>query len=243
MKKEMNKIRTILLAVCGLAMVHSNANAASTFQIDTLLQVSNERGNGVFTLSNDSNQTVYVKGEVLQVKVIDGEIVKIPLTRENFPIWDLAVNPSKLRLMPGEVRDVAVKYLCQGENCDRSQDRVYQVRFSPVSAEDNSDTTEVKLAFGMAPYYIIPAENQNVEYDWNFDKSTQTVSIENTGNTHVKIEFDNCNEYRSIQQCRAVYHVLAGRYMAIELPEGLRGDNVKVTVANHSQRIEDEFTL
>ncbi|PSW16845.1 hypothetical protein C9I98_20025 [Photobacterium sanctipauli] len=107
-------------------------SAAPTFQLDTLFQTSNENGNGIFTLTNTNNKSIFVQGEVLQIKTEKGEIKKVPLNRDNFMIWDLAVNPSKLRLLPGEVRDVAVKYLCQS-NCDRSSDLVYQIRFSPVS--------------------------------------------------------------------------------------------------------------
>lgn len=216
--------------------------SASTFSVDSLLKVGNDNGHGTFTVTNTQKETVYVKGEVLQVKVSSGEIEKIPLTRENFPIWDLAVNPSKLRLLPGEIRDVAVKYLCKAD-CDRSRDLVYQIRFSPVSAPDEVEGQSVSFSFGMAPYYIVPASQQRMEYSWDYDEKAHTVKVHNTGNTYLKIQFDNCNKLRAINSCRAVYHVLSGRKMRIELPEGIQGRNVQVTVANHDQRYQDEFTL
>ncbi|PSW16846.1 hypothetical protein C9I98_20030 [Photobacterium sanctipauli] len=95
----------------------------------------------------------------------------------------------------------------------------------------------------MAPYYVIPVEPQSVNYAWDFDEAKQTVKVYNTGNTFLKIEFDNCNEFANTKNCRGLYHVLAGRYLEFKLPKGLQGNNVQVTVANHNQRYEDEFTL
>ncbi|MGF1683980.1 hypothetical protein [Photobacterium minamisatsumaniensis] len=239
-----NAINTLSLWTLFITLIFSawSVNAAPTFQLDTLFQTSNENGHGVFTLSNTNRETIYVKGEVLQIQIEEGGINKIPLTRDNFMIWDLAVNPSKLRLLPGEVRDVAVKYLCSS-NCNRSEDLVYQIRFSPVSAPEKIEGQEVAIAFGMAPYYVIPAAEQNVSYEWDYEEASQTVKVSNTGNTYLKVEFDNCNEFSARKSCRAVYHVLSGRYLEFKLPEGLQGSNVQVTVANHNQRYEDEFTL
>lgn len=221
----------------------NTASAAPTFTLDTLFKTSNDNGNGSFTLRNTQRENVFVKGEVLQVKVVDGEIEKIPLTRDNFPLWDLAINPSKLRLLPGEVRDVAVKYLCQ-KDCDRTEDLVYQVRFSPISAPDGSDEQRVDIGFGFAPYYIIPALESKVTYEWDYDEQKHEVQVKNTGNTYLKIEVDNCNnKLRTVKNCVAVYDVLAGRVLNIDLPETLKGNNVRVTVADHDQRYQDEFTL
>ncbi|MCW8335440.1 hypothetical protein [Vibrio paucivorans] len=222
--------------------IFSPAYANLTFQLDTLFNVGNDNGNGVFTLSNATNEVIYIQAEVLQIQVENGKIKKIPLTRENFPIWDLAVNPSQIRLLPGEIRDVATRYLCQS-NCDRSRDLVYQVRFTPVAAPDQSDEQNVALAFGMAPYYIIPAKESVIDYDWDYDAENQVVKVNNKSNTLLKVEFDNCSSTKDSRNCRALYHVLAGRLLEIELPEGVRGRNVQVSVVNHDQRYEDEFTL
>ena len=235
------------MANCFIALaslfVSVSSFASPTFTLDSLLKSGNEDGHGFFTMSNTQRETIYVKSEIFQIKVADGNINKIPLTRENFPLWDLSVNPSKLRLMPGEVRDVAVKYLCQ-KDCDRSKDSVYQIRFSPAEAPEKMDGQKVIFAFGLAPYYIVPALVSEVDYDWNYNKDSHTVSIYNKGNTYLKIEFDNCNNnLREERRCRAVFNVLAGRKLDIKLEEGLRGNNVNVTVADHDQRFENEFIL
>lgn len=224
-------------------LISTSVFAGPTFTLDSLLKSGNDDGHGSFTLTNSESETVYVKGEVVQIKVVDGDIKKIPLTRENFPLWDLSINPSKLRLLPGEVRDVAVKYLCQ-KDCDRSKDSVYQIRFTPVSAPEKIDGQKVVFAFGLAPYYVVPALTSEVDYDWSYDEDAHVVSVYNKGNTYLKIEFDNCNNnLRKERRCRAVFNVLSGRKLDIKLEEGLRGNNVNVTVADHDQRFEDEFTL
>lgn len=231
-----------LTTIIGWVLLYSFNTHAQTLSVDNLIKVGNDNGHGSFTLSNYQRETIYVNSEVLQIKVIDGKIKKIPLTRENFPIWDLAVNPSKLRLLPQELRDVAVKYLCQTD-CDRSKDLVYQVRFSPVAPPEQSDEQKVTFTFGVAPYYIVPALEPKVDYTWEYNQTAQIVRVKNTGNTYLKIEFDNCNDLSDVNSCRATYHVLSGRKMDIKLPEGVQGSNVKVTVADHDQRNEDEFTL
>lgn len=230
------------IAVLSLS-VSAYAFAGPTFTLDSLLKAGNDDGHGSFTLTNTNDETVYVKGEVIQIKVEEGDIKKIPLTKENFLLWDLSINPSKLQLLPGEVRDVAVKYLCQ-KDCDRSKDSVYQIRFTPVSAPVEMDGQKVVFAFGLAPYYIVPALTSEVDYEWNYDEDAHVVSVYNKGNTYLKIEFDNCNNnLRSERRCRAVFNVLSGRKLDIKLEEGLQGNNVNVTVADHDQRFEDEFIL
>ncbi|CAH1534392.1 conserved exported hypothetical protein [Vibrio owensii] len=241
LRKKFNPISCSLMLFSSIAV--NSVSATPTFTLDTLFKTSNENGNASFTLRNTQRENVFVKGEVLQVKVVDGEIKKIPLTRDNFPLWDLAINPAKLRLLPGEVRDVAVKYLCQ-KDCDRTKDLVYQIRFSPIAAPSDSNEQRVDIGFGMAPYYIIPALDPKVTYEWNYDEEKHEVRVNNTGNTYLKIEVDNCNnKLRTVKNCVAVYNVLAGRVLDIDLPDTLKGKNVRVTVADHDQRYQDEFSL
>lgn len=241
MKRNYFQLLNLSILTAGV-LFHSIIVNAQTLSVDNLIKVGNDSGHGSFTLSNYQREAIYVDSEVLQIKVVDGQIKKIPLTRDNFPIWDLAVNPSKLRLLPQELRDVAVKYLCQTD-CDRSRDLVYQVRFSPITPPEESDEQKVSFTFGVAPYYIVPALEPEVDYTWEYNEAAQIVRVRNTGNTYLKVEFDNCNDLSEVNSCRATYHILAGRKMDIKLPEGVQGNNVQVTVADHDQRNEDEFTL
>ncbi|QEL43523.1 hypothetical protein [Vibrio parahaemolyticus] len=64
-----------------------------------------------FTLTSTKGEPEYISGEIEQVSVEDGAIKKIKLTKDNLPIWDLALLPTKVILYPGEMRRVAVKKL------------------------------------------------------------------------------------------------------------------------------------
>ncbi|EJG1086778.1 hypothetical protein C4G53_RS23865 [Vibrio parahaemolyticus] len=232
------------LGMMALTLCAMQAVASPAFNVDSLFKSSNERGHGMFTVSNQGREPLYLTGEVLRIETQHGEIKKIPLTRDNFPLWDLALNPTKAVLQVGEVRDFSVKYLCETQ-CDRSEDLVYQIRFYPSVEDTTNNGQQVSFLFGMAPYYVIPALKQKVNYEWDYQKEKHEIHINNTGNTFLKIELNQCHAQRAKgkSQCRAVYHVLSGRHKTISLPAFFDDSPITVKVANHDQSIEKTFTL
>ncbi|MEI6858745.1 MAG: hypothetical protein V5788_02975 [Shewanella sp.] len=228
--------------VVGLTMLTQSAPIAA-LNLDTLFLSSNKNGNGIFTASNSTQAKEYIKVTVVKVDVQGNKLIKTPLTRDNFLEWDLVVNPAKTMLQPGESKNFAVKYLCK-EDCFRETDSLYQVRFVPTAPPGDKEGTHVSIRFGMAPYYVIPATEQHVEYSLDINDDTHSVTIDNTGNTFLKVEFNACNVLlMDNKNCRAVYQILAGRSRTIDLPDSMAGKNVKVTVANHDQSIQEIFTL
>ncbi|WP_104038748.1 hypothetical protein [Vibrio jasicida] len=233
------------VSVIGVMVMAAQVAASPTFHVDTLFKSSNKNGNEIFTVSNQGREALYLNSEVLRIELHDGEIKKVPLTRDNFPLWDLAVNPTKAVLQVGEVRDFTVKYLCE-TNCDRSEDLVYQVRFFPSTEVDGKQGQQVNFLFGMAPYYVIPALEQKVDYQWDYQASKRQIEVTNTGNTFIKVELSQCHEQQSAKekaQCRVVHHILAQRHKVITLPETFDDAPVSVRVANHDQSIEKTFNL
>ncbi|MBY7710588.1 hypothetical protein JJB90_23830 [Vibrio alginolyticus] len=232
------------LGMMALTLCAMQASASPMFHVDSLFKSSNERGHGVFTVSNQGREPLYLTGEVLRIETHDGEIKKVPLTRDNFPLWDLALNPTKAVLQVGEVRDFSVKYLCETQ-CDRSEDLVYQIRFYPSVEESSNEGQQVSFLFGMAPYYVIPALKQEVNYEWDYQPEKKEIHITNTGNTFLKVELSQCHKQRAKgkSQCRAVYHVLSKHHKTISLPAFFDDAPITVKVANHDQSIEKTFTL
>lgn len=241
--KIMKKFKFIIVLRLFVLFLPNICFAGSQFHLDTLLQVGNKHGNGVFTVSNLSDDILYLKTEVVKIDVKNGKIKKIPLTRDNFPMWDLAVNPTKLMLNPSEIKDVAIKYLCQGD-CFRKEDLVYQIRFTPAEVHDENGQS-VNILFGMAPYYIVPATHPEVKYDFKYNEKNGVIHVANNGNSFIKIQLNNCNkvENKSKNKCQIVYNVLSGRVKDISVPDNLKGNNTKVTVANYDQSIEKKFNL
>lgn len=238
-KPIVKRVGMMALVLCAM-----QAGASPVFHVDSLFKSSNERGHGMFTVSNQGREPLYLTGEVLRIETQHGEIKKIPLTRDNFPLWDLALNPTKAVLQVGEVRDFSVKYLCETQ-CDRSEDLVYQIRFYPSVDESSKENSQVSFLFGMAPYYVIPALKQKVDYEWDYQQEKKEIHINNTGNTFLKIELSQCQSLRAKgkSQCRAVYHVLSGHHKTISLPAFFDDAPITVKVANHDQSIEKSFTL
>ncbi len=239
LKSIVKKAHLLALLLCSTQVV-----ASPSFNVDSLFKSSNQKGHGVFTVSNQGREALYLAGEILRVEIQNGEIKKTPLTRDNFPLWDLALEPTKAVLQTGEVRDFSVKYLCEYE-CDRSQDLVYQIRFFPSVEDQPNEGQQVSFLFGMAPYYIIPALEQDVDYEWDYQEKEKKIQVNNVGNTFLKIELNQCHEQRSdiTSQCRAVYHVLSGYRKTIQLPKFFDDSPIIVKVANHDQSIEKTFTL
>lgn len=228
-----------------IAFYAITANAAPSFNVDSLFKSSNKNGDGIFTVSNLGKEPVYLTGQVLRIETHDGEIKKVPLTRDNFSLWDLALNPTKAALQVGEVRDFTVKYLCETD-CDRSKDLVYQIRFTPSVEEESGEGQQVSFLFGMSPYYVIPALKQNVDYEWDYQEAQREIKISNTGNTFLRVELNQCNNNQSGKErahCRTVYHLLAGRHKTIVLPDFFDDTPITVKVANHDQSIQKTFTL
>ncbi|WP_299141287.1 hypothetical protein [uncultured Vibrio sp.] len=212
------------------------------FSIDKMLLISGEDGNGVFTLTSSKAEPEYIKGSVSQVKVENGELDKVELTKDNLPLWDLALLPNKLILNPGERRRVSVKNLCQ-VNCDNlEEDKVYQVTFMPSVIEGNNEKSKIGINYGYAPYYITPAKHSNIDYKVTYNGLE--VYVENNGNTFFYMQFDNCKPNSVNNQCKQTNTILSGRKKTIKLAKGLQNvDSLSVKVANHDYSYNKKINI
>lgn len=229
--------RVILTSI--LLMMSSFSHA---FSIDKMLLIAREDGNGVFTLTSSKTEPEYIKGSVSQVKVENGELEKVELTKDNLPLWDLALLPNKLILNPGERRRVSVKNLCQVNCYDLEKDKVYQVTFMPSVIDGDKKESRIGINYGYAPYYIVPARNANVDYEVKYNGSE--VYVENNGNTFFYIQFDNCKPNSVSNKCKQTNTILSGRKKTIKLAEGLQNvDSLSVKVANHDYSYNKNITI
>lgn len=247
------KKSAVLSAISGTTLLFCSllfsAQCNAALQVDKMFHTSNEHGNGTFTLSNNSSNRVYVKAEVVKLETVDGKLKKTPLTRDNFPLWDLAISPSKAVLNGGEVKDFSVKYLCEN-NCDRSKDRVYQIRFLPVPPPEDIKGQSIGFRFGVGPAYIIPSLESKVDYDFDYDNKEKKITLYNKGNGFLKMEVNGCpttttDTAPSVRKvaCRGVFYILAGRKKEFVLPKSMKNDSVKITVANYDQSYEKSHNI
>ncbi|TDE21153.1 hypothetical protein E1100_19420 [Vibrio owensii] len=210
------------------------------FSVDSMIKISDENGNGVFTLTSTMSKPEYIKGEIDQIKIVDGKIEKKKLTKDNLPIWDLAILPTKVILYPGEMRRVALKNLCQ-KNCDKLEyDKVYQISFKPSSVDKDGNKSNVGINFGYAPYFIIPAEKPTIKYDYSIDGNV--LNFNNESNTFLYVQLDGCIKDNYKENCRKTYTFLSGRIKSIELDSQFIGlKNLKIRIANHDYIYNEEI--
>ncbi|CAH6781511.1 conserved exported hypothetical protein [Vibrio chagasii] len=218
------------------------SSCSYAFSIDKMLLIAGEDGNGVFTLTSSKPAPEFIRGGVSQVKVVNGSLEKVELTKDNLPIWDLALLPNKLILNPGERRRVSVKNLCQ-VNCDNlEKDKVYQVTFLPSATNDSSKKNRVGINYGYAPYYIVPAKTSDVKYDLKYDGLN--VYVENKGNTFIYLQFDNCKSGADNKSCKQTNTILSGRKKYIKLAEGLQNvESLSVKVANYDYSYNKKISI
>ena len=239
---HLTNLENIMKRAMLISMLLITSSLSHAFSIDKMLLIAGGDGNGVFTLTSSKGEPEYIKGSVSQIKVTRGELEKLELTKDNLPLWDLALLPSKLILNPGERRRVSVKNLCQ-VNCDNlEKDKVYQVTFMPSVLDDEKNKSRVGINYGYAPYYIVPAESANVQYkiEYNGDE----VYVENKGNTFFYMQFDNCKPGIVNNKCKQTNTILAGRKKTIKLAEGLKDvDSLSVKVATHDYSYNKKITI
>jgi hypothetical protein len=208
--------------------------SAQAFTVDNMVLVADSSGNGVFTLTSNKGAPEYIQGEVSQVRVENGQIEKVALTKDNLPLWDLAVVPSKLILNPGERRRVAVKNLCQHNCTGLTYDKVYQVEFTPGHVPDATEENQIGIQMGYAPYFIVPAEHAEVKYQIKYDSKSGALHVNNQSNTFLYMQLDACEKGESIAGCKSTYTLLAGREKDIALSDVFKGkDKLQIHIATH----------
>ncbi|EGQ8057181.1 hypothetical protein HPX47_004639 [Vibrio alginolyticus] len=213
---------------------------------DTLFLSSNEKGSGVFNIYNNNSDRVFINTEMVKVDVKDGKIEKTDLDKSNVLSWGIAVEPGKFILNPNEVINVGVKALCQQDSCKKDYDDIYQIRFMPAEVhEDDADSQQrVNIKFSVAPFFVIPASPQRVDYQYDYDEEKQVMTFENTGNTFLKIQVNNCTKFdKNKRTCQAMYFSLAGTKKRIALPDSLISEHTIIKVANHDQSVQKQINL
>ncbi|HIF9291721.1 TPA: hypothetical protein ACX6Q0_003775 [Photobacterium damselae] len=221
--------------------------STQAFIVDSMVKFPQKGSeNGIFTLNSNINKTEYINISIDKITVKNNKLEKETYTRDNFPLWDLATAPGKLVLHAGEAKDVAVKFLCQ-KNChNENEDLVYQIGFIPVNDPNKKMTGQkVNMLFGMAPYYIIPAKHPKIDYEYNYDEKSHKLTINNTGNTYLNFNIDNCKDHNKDKgkDCSSNNHLLAGRTRTITIPKHLISRNTLLRVSNHDESFIKKFNL
>lgn len=228
----MKKVTTLV------ALVFSNSTFA--MGVDTMLLVSDEYGNGVFTVSNEKTIPEFIQTKIIQVEVQDNGLVRTPYTEDNFDDWKVTLTHPKMIVELGREKNVGVRSLC-GTKCDFSNDQYFFVSFEPSNYDPESKKKSgVDTDFGYRPIFVIPANKQRIDY--SIIVKNDELVMENKGNTFIKAHIDQCNN-KVNSECQLTALSLAGRKRGYKLPKHIDTKNLVVEVVNHDQSYRKKVYL
>ncbi|MCG9778826.1 hypothetical protein [Photobacterium damselae] len=202
--------------------------------IDSLVKFANKKNHSTyFSVVNSGKNDAYLLTKMTKVDVVNNKLVKQKLSITNMNKWKLFVSPPKMILRGGEEKKIKVQYHCTGDECNTSKDIVYQIPITPVPYTEDKGPSSINMAFGFSPYFIIPAKDQKVNYDYKIKNGK--FHIKNTGNTYINAVISICEKIQK-NDCIYEYKVLSGRDIEFKLPKKiLEKKSGLLTVVNYDQ--------
>lgn len=198
-----------------------------------------------FVVVNDYAERQFINVQVREVKVDEqGNLVKIPYTRNNIDTWSVSSTPARGILEPNGKKVFRLKYESLPSH-DENADKIYQVNFIPTPYRGKGDDSEnaVKMAVGFSPFLIVPS---NVDHPLSYDikHNGKTISIHNKGKSYIQALFDNCSSSgrRASDNCHQKAFILSGRTVTIPLPVSMQTD-LTVEFLTHHSKFEEKFEL
>lgn len=227
------------ISLLGLLILATQAKALT---VNKMLIISDGRGNGVVTLNNNDPQTSFILNTITEIQTDNnGEVIRIPYTKDNIDDWKITTTHPRLILESGRIKDVGIRSLCT-DTCDFSRDQAFVVAFEPRPYVPEGEETPngVRINYGYAPLFIIPAAKSDVKY--NIVNKGNVMEVFNQGNTLIKLSINYCTDIIK-DACEGIYTVIAGRKKQIELPEKMRHKSLRVTVVNHNESYRETINV
>lgn len=225
-------------AICA-AMTSTAANA---FNVDKMIVVADQKGNGVVTLINDELHPIFVNGKVEEIQIVDGDkIVRNSYTRNNLDDWKVSLTHPRLVLRPGEEKDVGIRSLCHNTSCDNSKDLMFMLPFTPSRYKEEGDKIQgVEINYGFSPIYILPTTKP--KFDYNIYNQGEKLRIDNNSNTLIDVYVNTCTTDNN-KQCKQKFTVVAGRDKTFSLSENTQSEQLNVTVTSYDKNYSKEMEL
>lgn len=154
-------------------------------------------------ISNMGDEPLYIKIEphiVLKPGTDEEERVAIKNPREH----GLLVTPSRMVLAPGSAKSMRIVKLSLPGDPNQEQERIYRISARPVVGDVTATQSGVKILIGYEVlaivYPSVPAPDLVVE------RSGQSLSVENRGNTNVLMQegYQCETPEQPLEECTAV---------------------------------------
>ncbi|MCY9863796.1 hypothetical protein OTK49_14735 [Vibrio coralliirubri] len=233
------EMRLLITFAISIAM---NTTSANAFNVDKMVVFSDQKGNGIITLTNDESEPIFVSGKVEEIRVVNGnKIVRNSYTRSNLDDWKISLTHPRLVLKPGEEKDVGIRSLCHNTSCDISKDLMFMLPFTPSSyKEEGERAIGVKINYGFSPIYIIPT--QKPIFDYKIINNGDQLRIDNNSNTLINVYVNSCSTDNN-KQCKQKFTVISGRDKVFSLAKNTQNDRLNVTVMSHDKKYSKEMVL
>ncbi|MDN3628129.1 hypothetical protein [Vibrio lentus] len=218
------------------------STAANAFNVDKMIVVADQKGNGVVTLINDEPHPIFVDGKVEEIQVVDGDkIVRHRYTRNNLDDWKISLTHPRLVLKPGEEKDVGIRSLCHNTSCDNSKDLMFMLPFTPSRYKEEGEKIHgVEINYGFSPVYIILTTMPN--FDYNIYNQGEDLRIDNKSNTLIYVDVNSCNIDNKVQ-CKQKFTVMSGRDKTFSLLSGVQREQLNVTVTSYDKSYSNGMKL
>ena len=235
---KFNKLRTKIFTMLILFSSHSNA-----FIVDKMVIISDEKGNGIITLTNDEKVPLFINAKIEEINIENYEVInKKEYGRENLSDWKISLTHQKLILRPGESKDIGIRSLCHNTSCDNSRDLMFSLPFLPSPYRpDGVEGSGMDINFGFSPVYIIPTDNP--VYDYDINRTENEIIIRNKSNTIINVLVNGCITGESKASCKQKYIVVAGREKSFSLPEAIVNNDLDITVMSHDRKYKKKLLL
>ena len=240
MKYTLQALLRGLMAV----MLAGWAITAQALSIDSMVLISGQHPDGdAFTLTNNSQEPVFVRTELARLDIRNNQSYETPLNRDNLAQWTMTLDPALFILDPGESRRVNLRPLT--ETASRLHDEVYAISFVPQAHKtDISDADTMNLQVGFRAFYVVPAGRAEMKYQLDYDRRSGQLTLDNSGNTALFAVLDQCgNGVRNEPEkpCSMSFMAVAGRVKEFAVPEWLRGNKMVFEVQNHDKRYRQQW--
>lgn len=229
----------LLAALCSY-------ESAAAIGINSMIEFSHE-GYGVFTISNGEDFRQFINVAVSSIEVKNGELVKIPYTRENINSWNIEVRPARTVIDSKISKDFKVSYKPRIFEL-KNRDKIYQLTFIPTPYFSKGEPAKhaVQVAIGFAPIFVVPAEkDQPLDYDITYNG--EYIQLNNQGDSYIRAFFDACptsTKGKAREACTKVAYALSGRHLKVALTPGMIDSSmIKVDISTHYLTYKDTLKL
>lgn len=238
------KLRMLGALLLLLAVVPAHA-----IGINSMLEYADPKGRAEFIITNSEDQRQYINVLITELIVENGELRKVPYTRDNVDQWVMSAHPARAIVEPGFKKTFLLMHQPIVGEPNANKDRVFQVSFVPtpyIAEDDIVQNSAVKMAFGFAPLVIVPAkEPLPLAYDMTYSDSS--VTVVNRGNTAFTLFLDGCPKDTAEKErgkCSADAVVLAGRKLNVALPASMASQStLKAKMATYGNKFKAEAIL